>query len=57
MITNTQGALPPTPRGLTHYDHKDGGTKMKTGCCDPASILTVLISALGSFLSVALSSG
>jgi hypothetical protein len=32
-------------------------TKKKTGCCDPASILTVLISALGSLLSVALSSG
>jgi len=56
-ITSTQGALPPNPRGLTLYDHKDGGIKKRPSIPAPASILTVLISALGSLLSVALSSG
>lgn len=51
-VTHIEGALPPDPRGLTHYNHKDGETNKKTGSCNPASILTVLISALGSLLSV-----
>jgi hypothetical protein len=50
------GALPPTPRGLTHWDQSMGPAKAKgrTRKCGPHTSVT--LPALGSLPSVALSS-